>query len=62
MLRGLGALTLVDVDTVDGLINVTAAGALTATDVDSNGAAGDSVTLHTTTGGVVRCWWTQRIR
>ncbi|MCA9064033.1 MAG: hypothetical protein KDA96_13270, partial [Planctomycetaceae bacterium] len=51
-LRGLGAITLTDVDTVNGLIDVQAAGAITATDVQSGGGAGDSVTLHTTSGNV----------
>ena len=50
-LRGLGNLsgiTLTDVDTVDGPINVQAAGTLTATDVESGGGVGDGVTLHAT--------------
>ena len=51
-LRGLGAITLTDVDTVNGLISVMAAGAITATQVDAGGGAGDSVTLTTTTGDI----------
>ncbi len=56
-LRGVGALVLVDVDTVDGSIDVMATGRITATNVDANDANdGDGTTadisLMTTVGGI----------
>ncbi|MEE3372963.1 MAG: hypothetical protein VX346_26760, partial [Planctomycetota bacterium] len=52
VLDGLGALTLEDVDTVDGLVTATAGGLLTASDVVASGADED-VTLISIDGGVV---------
>ena len=44
---------LTDVDTNDGAITIAAGCLLTATDVDANGGTDDSVTLTTSTGGMV---------
>ncbi len=50
LLEGVGALTLLDVDSTGGNIDVLAAGTLTATDVLTTGG---NIVLRTTTGGIV---------
>ena len=54
-LSGLGALTLADVDTVDGGVDITSGGALVATDVESGDAGTDethAVVLTATAGNL----------
>lgn len=52
-LRSLGAITLVNIVTTDGPVDVEAAGRIDARQVASGGGVGDGVRLHTTAGGVV---------
>ena len=51
VIRGLGAITLQDLDTVNGSIDVMAAGNIAAVDVQANGATAD-VSLMTTADGI----------